>query len=66
MSNTQLPFWEKYHCLNCKKTIGLCDCDLLYCPFCDAKFGFVQDWNIHLIKTHERQLQTSKSVEGKN
>lgn len=60
-----LPFWEKHNCPNCEQKLHECKCDLNYCPFCDAKFGFVQDWNVHLIKNHQKELQPHDNVEVK-
>ena len=48
----KVPFYQKYSCPNCHKTIEKCKCKINYCPFCNAKFGFVQDWNIHLRDNH--------------
>lgn len=48
----KIPFYQKYLCPNCHKIFQKCKCELNYCPFCPKKFGFTQDWNIHLQKNH--------------
>jgi len=56
-------FWE-YPCRICKKQIQYCVCKYNPCPFCEAEFGFVQDWNIHLYENHPEIMTKYDSDES--
>lgn len=47
-----MKFYNQVHCRKCELKILDCRCNPIPCPFCDAEFGFTQDWNIHLIDDH--------------
>jgi len=52
-----MKFWQQVKCRNCALLIESCQCKPIPCPFCDAEFGFTQDWNIHLNKVHKIQQE---------
>ena len=33
------------------------------CLFCEQKFGFVQDWNVHMLKEHKEELKQKEENE---
>ncbi len=50
---SKIPFWLQVHCRDCGLLIMDCMCKPIPCPFCDdVYFGFIQDWNIHLVGQH--------------
>lgn len=51
-----MKLYEVVTCRQCTSFIKDCKCVPIPCPFCDEEYGFSQDWNIHLMNMHKKEL----------
>lgn len=49
--------WDVIKCRVCNEFIVDCMCHPIPCPFCNDEYGFLQDWNVHLIKFHDKEIK---------